>query len=287
MDHAALAQDVAALAAKAQRLETPGPNGPAVWHRWEGGGPTLVLLHGGWGSWTHWYRAIPLLTPHFTLLAPDTPGFGDSAAPPKPTSPDDIADILVAGLDQLVPAGETFHLAGFSFGGLIGSVVASKTPGRCRSFVMVGASGFGVLHAPPQGTALAEDGMTDDEIDELQRRNLQILMMRDPANIDDLAVHIHRRNLERGRIRSRPISLTDRLLRALPDIKAAMAGIWGEYDITVMGQEGLDKRREIIHSFQPDAPFHVIKGAGHWVMYEAAEEFADTLTGTLKTLAPY
>ena len=105
MDHAALAQDVAALAAKAQRIETPGPNGPCIWHRWEGGGPTLVLLHGGWGSWTHWYRSIPLLTPHFTVLAADTPGFGDSGAPPKPTSPDDIADILVAGLDQLVPAG--------------------------------------------------------------------------------------------------------------------------------------------------------------------------------------
>ncbi|MAN79938.1 MAG: hypothetical protein CMF64_06040 [Magnetovibrio sp.] len=178
-------------------------------------------------------------------------------------------------------------MAGFSFGGLIGSVVASKTPGRCRSFVMVGASGFGVLHAPPQGTALAEDGMTDDEVDELQRRNLQILMLHDPDNIDDLAVHIHRRNLERGRIRSRPISLTDRLLRALPDIKASMAGIWGEHDITVMGQEGLDKRKEIIRSFQPDAPFHIIKDAGHWVMYETAEEFADTLTNTLKTLTPY
>ena len=286
MDHDALAQEVAVIAAQAERLETPGPNGPCIWHRW-GQGPTLVLLHGGWGSWTHWYRSIPLLAPHFTLLAADTPGFGDSAAPPKPTSPDDIANILVAGLDELIPAGDTFHLAGFSFGGLIGSVVASKTPGRCRSFVPVGASGFGSLHAPPQGTALAEDGMTEDEVDELQRRNLQILMIHDPANIDDLAVHMHRENLARGRIRSRPISLSDRLRRALPDIKASMAGIWGEHDVTVMGREGLEQRRDIIREFQPDAPFHIIEGAGHWVMYEAPDEFAKTLIDTLKTLAPY
>jgi len=157
MDHDALAQEVAALAAQAERLETPGPNGPCIWHRW-GQGPTLVLLHGGWGSWTHWYRSIPLLAPHFTLLAADTPGFGDSGAPPKPTSPDDIADILVAGLDELIPAGDTFHLAGFSFGGLIGSVVASKMPGRCRSFVPVGASGFVAPAAPKQATALAASG---------------------------------------------------------------------------------------------------------------------------------
>ena len=286
MDHEALSKEVAAMAAKAQRLETPGPNGPTVWHKWGSGGPTLVLVHGGWGSWTHWYRTIPLLEGKYTLLTPDIPGCGDSAPPPKPTSPDDIADILVAGLNELLPAGEKFHLVGFSFGGLISSVVATKTPDTCRSFVAVGASGFGNLHAPPQGTALAEDGMNDHEIDQLQRRNLEILMFHDPAEIDDIAIHTHRYNLDRGRIRSRPISLTDRLYPALPEIKAPMGGIWGEFDITVMGREGLEKRRDIIRNLQPNAPFHIIEGAGHWVMYESPTEFADTLIDTLNTLSP-
>ena len=66
-----------------------------------------------------------------------------------------------------------------------------------------------------------------------------------------------------------------------------MAGIWGEHDVTVMGREGLEQRRDIIREFQPDAPFHIIEGAGHWVMYEAPDEFAKTLIDTLKTLAPY
>ena len=79
MDHEALSKEVAAMAAKAQRLETPGPNGPTVWHKWGSGGPTLVLVHGGWGSWTHWYRTIPLLEGKYTLLTPDIPGCGDSA----------------------------------------------------------------------------------------------------------------------------------------------------------------------------------------------------------------
>jgi pimeloyl-ACP methyl ester carboxylesterase len=33
---------------------------------------------------------------------------------------------------------------------------------------------------------------------------------------------------------------------------------------------------------QPDAEFHVIPGAGHWVMYEATDVFVDTLLGRLK-----
>lgn len=289
IDHKSLAAQVAALAAQGERLETPGPTGPTgpmIWHRF-GSGPVLALFHGGWGSWTHWYRAIPRLAKQYTLLCADTPGLGDSAAPPEPHTPDGIADIMVAGLESLLPAGETFHLAGFSFGGLIGSVVAAKMGGRCRSFTAVGASGFGILHNPPRDTRLPDKGMSEDEIDALQRRNLEILMFKDFDKIDDLAVHLHRENLARGRVRSRPISLTDRLLKALPDVKASLAGIWGEFDVTVAGKEGMDKRAEILRQFDPSAPFIIIPGAGHWVMYEAADPFCDALIDVLKTRAPY
>ena len=51
MDHDALAQEVAAIAAQAERLETPGPNGPCIWHRW-GQGPALVLLQTVCGACT-------------------------------------------------------------------------------------------------------------------------------------------------------------------------------------------------------------------------------------------
>lgn len=287
IDHAPLRAQVAALAATGTRLETPGPNGPMVWHRFGSGGPVLVLFHGGWGSWTHWFRCIPRLSKEFTLLCADTPGLGDSAVPPEPHTSDGIAAIMAEGVRHLVPGNAPFHLAGFSFGGLLGSLVAREMGGRCRSFVAVGASGFGKLHNPPRDTRLPEKGMSEDEIDALQKRNLEILMFKDPAKIDALAVHIHRENLARGRVRSRPISLTDALLKAVPDVKASLAGIWGEFDVTVAGKEGMDLRAQVLRQNQPDAPFHVIPGAGHWVMYEAADEFCDCLIGTLKTLNPY
>ena len=47
--------------ALSEKLETPCGNGKMVWRHW-GKGPPLVLLHGGFGSWTHWIRNIEAFT---------------------------------------------------------------------------------------------------------------------------------------------------------------------------------------------------------------------------------
>ena len=74
-----------------------------VWRVW-GAGEPLLLFHGGSGSWTHWIRNIPELSKHYELWVADIPGLGDLAMPPKPWMPASIADVVVAGLDQLFPA---------------------------------------------------------------------------------------------------------------------------------------------------------------------------------------
>jgi len=48
---------VRGVAAEARRVETPCGNGHMVWYLW-GDGPPLALLHGGYGSWTHWIRNL-------------------------------------------------------------------------------------------------------------------------------------------------------------------------------------------------------------------------------------
>ncbi len=56
--------------------------GGLEWHvQVAGSGPVLLLLHGT-GAATHSWRALlPLLTPHFTVVAPDLPGHGFTDAP--------------------------------------------------------------------------------------------------------------------------------------------------------------------------------------------------------------
>jgi pimeloyl-ACP methyl ester carboxylesterase len=46
-----------------------------------GHGPTLLLLHGYPESWYEWDAILPALARHYTVVAPDLPGAGDSDAP--------------------------------------------------------------------------------------------------------------------------------------------------------------------------------------------------------------
>jgi len=64
----------------------------------------------------------------------------------------------------------------------------------------------------------------------VHRENLCRLMIGDPARADDLAVHLQVENLRRSRFKSGAIPRSDVLLRALPAIRAPIAGIWGGAD---------------------------------------------------------
>jgi len=115
---------------------------------------------------------------------------------------------------------------------------------------------------------------------EAHRENLGILMFADRAGITDFAVDLQVRNAERARTKSRPLSRVPSLLAALPRVTARLHGIWGECDITAQGT--LDEQARVLRSFQPDASFTVIPGAGHWVQYEAAEAYNRTLESLLE-----
>jgi pimeloyl-ACP methyl ester carboxylesterase len=56
-------------------------NGVRLHYITAGSGAPLLLLHGVPKTSFYWYRIIPLLTPHFAIVAPDIRGFGDSVKP--------------------------------------------------------------------------------------------------------------------------------------------------------------------------------------------------------------
>ncbi len=252
-----------------------------VWRSW-GAGPPLVLLHGGYGSWTHWLRNIDALARRYRVIAADLPGLGDSATPPAPVTPEGLAAIIGGGLDALLPAGERCHLVGFSFGAMLGSFVAAALGGRLRSMTLVGSASMGLRRAPRQEMQPPRRHMSREEMLALQRTNLGILMFADPAGIDDLAVHLQAENVARARLRSRVFAPLDQLGPVLPRIAAPLGGIWGERDATAY--PWVDDRREMLCRIRPDAFFAVVPGAGHWVMYEAADAFNRVLLDRLAAL---
>jgi 2-hydroxy-6-oxonona-2,4-dienedioate hydrolase len=277
-EHDTPAAQVARLAATSRRIETPCGDGVMVWRVW-GEGEPLVLFHGGFGSWTHWIRNIPVLSRHYRLIVASLPGLGESDEAPRPHTPQGLAAIAADGVARILAPGERFHLTGFSFGGLIGGHVAAALGERCRSLTLVGAGGLGLKRSAMR--KLISWRHVEDEAGRLavHRENLAILMLADPAKIDDLAVHLQAENAPRGRVNSPPIAMTDTLTRMLPQLRGRLAGIWGERDATAM--EDLPARARLLRGIQPAAPFVVIAEAGHWVQYEAAEAFNDTLLEVL------
>ena len=259
---------VAALEARATRVTARLEDGGAmVWRRW-GEGPPLVLLHGASGSWTHWVRNIPALAARRAVLVPDMPGFGDSEALPEPHTAERLAAAVARGLDSVLPPPAALDLAGFSFGSIIGGLVAARLGRRVGRLVLIGPGGM-ALPTDVAGLALARvtRGMTEAEAREVHRENLRRLMLGDPAAADDLAVHLQVENVRRARFKSGTIPSSDVLLRALPRIQARLSAIFGERDAFV--GRFLDERRAVLDRVQPGLDVRVVAGAGHWVIYEA------------------
>jgi pimeloyl-ACP methyl ester carboxylesterase len=260
---------VEGIAAEAERFETPCGDGAMVWRSW-GHGPPLVLLHGGYGSWTHWVRNVLPLSRQFRVIAPDLPGLGETATPPEPWTAEGLAAIVVRGIEQVVPAGEELRLAGFSFGGVIGGSVAAQLGEGLRNFVVVGSNGLGVERSPTPLKRVPPDADVEAEF-ATHRYNLNQLMIADPEKIDELALYLQKTNHARARMRSRRFSRSDALAQALPKIKGRLDGIWGERDATAYPH--LAERARILRGAQPAARFAVVPGAGHWVQFEAADRF--------------
>lgn len=256
------------------RLSSPCAEGTLAWRRW-GSGPPMVLLHGGTGSWTHWVRNIPALCEAHTVLVPDMPGFGDSAAPPKGSGVPAIAELVANGIGRL--AAGPVKLVGFSFGGLVAGHLAAARPELVSHLVLVGAGGLGLRDGKKLPLVAWRHLKDEAEREAAHRHNLANLMLWDAAKIDALALHIQSSNAQRSRINSGPFSRGDVLLEPLSRVKAPVDGIWGRHDTTVgqrMGEIG-----PILQRTDPAATMHVIEDAGHWVTYERADAFNRALLG--------
>lgn len=275
--------DLQALERGARRVEVPGVHGPMVWHAWEPSGAAavpepVVLLHGGSGSWTHWARNLAaLVRAGRRVWVPDLPGFGDSARPPSGGDADALPEPMEAALRDLF-GDSSVDLVGFSFGGMVGTLMAAQAPARVRRLVLTGAPALGVN--PDFRLVLrAWGGLTGEALAAAHRHNLATLMLARPESIDDLALAIHAGNLARDRMKLRRLSRTRIVLETLPAVRCPVYGIWGAEDVLYRGvTAGLAPALAHAPGFRR---LEMIAGAGHWVQYEDAAAYDAALAGVL------
>ncbi len=257
--------------ALAQRRTTPCGDGTLVWHTWgDDASEPLVLLHGGSGSWTHWIRNVEAFAAAGRrVIVPDLPGFGDSARPPGGQDADAVAPAIADGLQRLIGTAPV-DMIGFSFGGLCGGLLAAAQPERVKRLVLVGAPGLGLRDkrlalTPWRGVEDARKRIA------AHRKNLATLMLHKPEAIDDLAVALQAANVPRDRMQRRRLALTDILARTLPVLACPFDAIYGEADALYV--DTLPQLQAVFKTGPRFGELVLVPGAGHWVQYEAAQDF--------------
>lgn len=105
-----------------------------------GRGELLVLVHGFGADKDNFTRIAAHLTPHYRLLIPDLPGFGEAGRDPqRDYSIGAQVEHLRAFLDQ--HGAGSVHLGGSSMGGFIVAQFAARYPQRVASLWLLDAAG--------------------------------------------------------------------------------------------------------------------------------------------------
>jgi pimeloyl-ACP methyl ester carboxylesterase len=260
------AEVVESFKRRARRFETPCGDGRLVWRSW-GSGPPVLLTHGPFGAWSHWIRNIDALAEAYTVWVVDLPGFGESAMPPR-SDQETIAGIMAAGVHELIGHDGAIDVVGFSFGGAMAACLDAFHPGLMRRLILVSMGGLGT----PKGDIDLRPlrGLGGDQLQAALRANLLGFMLHHEASVDDLALHLYAANESCARLKSGPLVLPDKLLPVLPRLSAQVDAIWGARD-RLHREPAIHEG--ILRRFHPDLDFRVIPEAGHWVMYERADDF--------------
>jgi pimeloyl-ACP methyl ester carboxylesterase len=110
-------------------------NGQRIHYVRAGQGDPVVLLHGWPQTWYMWRKIIPALAQHYTVIAPDLRGFGQSSKPidgyDKRTVAEDIYQLVQSlGFEKI-------FLVGHDFGGPTAYAYASAHPQDVRRLVIL------------------------------------------------------------------------------------------------------------------------------------------------------
>ncbi|HEX6023768.1 MAG TPA: alpha/beta fold hydrolase [Solirubrobacter sp.] len=263
-------------------------HGHSVTYRTAGDGPVLLLLHGITNSSQTWEPVAADLAEHFTIVAPDLLGHGQSATPRGDYSlgahASGVRDLLTAlGHDHVT-------VVGHSLGGGIAMQFAYQFPERCDRLVLVSSGGLGrEVHLLLRAAALPGADwvlpvLTSDRVQGVGREIAKALKLARIAPNGDIAVlargfaslnnkgsreaflHTVRSVIDHSGQR---VSARDRLHLAavLPTLI-----VWGDRDSIIPVAHGREA-----HEAMPDSRFKVFPGAGHMPHHHDPERFAELL----------
>ncbi len=122
-------------------MPTVHVNGIDLYYEQHGVGPDVLLIAGLGAHTGDWARQVPALARHFRVTAFDNRGCGRSSAPDEPTSIRQMAEDAIALMDAL-GIGRA-HVVGSSMGGEIAQELAIAFPQRVDRLVLMATTAGG------------------------------------------------------------------------------------------------------------------------------------------------
>ena len=247
----------------------------------DGSRPQLILLHGMSSSGDSFRELMHELAPHYHLIAPDIPGFGNSNTTEPYTIPH-LVEWLASLLDSLrIPE---VHLLGHSFGGLLATAFTLAYPHHVNRLVLI-APAILVLGKYPEWVRRWSQYKTALSAVKLGNRMVTSKMWLDRQmriQFYDAARHPEtvweRRKQDYQNARSTPDVLlaaaSQHLVPRLPEIQAHTCIIWGRQD-PILRASGATRLFNAI----PHAEAHLLDECGHVPQIEQLAQ----VVGILKT----
>ena len=238
-----------------------------------GKGRPILALH-GFDTIDPAAPFLDLLARHGEVIAPSSPGFGQS---PRPKDFDKVYDLVHLYLEilEMLP-GDTVTLLGFSFGGWLAAEVAAACSHRLDKLVLVDPLGIKI-----------SDRETPDILDifnkspeEVRRRSWHDpdTFAPDYNAMSDKELVIQARNREALCLYAwHPYMYNPQLPRWLGCINAPTLLVWGASDGVVTPNYGRAYARLI-----PGSQFALIEAAGHHPEIEQPEAFVERVAAFLE-----
>ena len=250
-----------------QRLLIQGVN---ITYQQAGNGPIVLMLHGIGGAAAQFRAQLDGLADEFTVIAWDTPGYGDSDDPDGDWRIADYAERLAALLDHMTP--DPVHILGQSWGGLLAQEFYRQYPERVRSLILSDTFAGSAVRPEAQRNAILQgrlDALATKTPAEMASARLPMLVPDDAPEavkqeIETMLAAIHPDGYRQAAI---ALHNTD-FLDLLPAISIPTLVIAGEHDRVV----AMEHSRQLAEGI-PGARLEVIAGTGHLSNQQKPDEY--------------
>lgn len=263
-------------------------------HRWHvqviGEGPVILLLHGAGGATHSWRHLIPLLSPRFTLVAPDLPGQGYSTLGRRNHAGLDpmATDLARLCADQ---GWAPVAIIGHSAGAAVALRLSELLPAAPGAVIGLNAAlghfeGIAGWLFPLMAKVLALNPLVPSIFARLSGSEARVrsLLASTGSRIDDQGIALYQRLVSDSSHVDGTLAMMSQwsiggLLSRLPMFPIPVLFLTGDNDLAVPPSTSAEWAAKM-----PNAEVTTIGGAGHLVHEERPEEVAAKILGFLEKI---